>query len=263
MISPINIDSMMESAKNIGDIPNNFQRLIFELTNRQWPCDLDAMPKTIYKSDVMKSLERAYGIVSGAKPCEIVPLLGSKSPAIMDVGCGDASITTSLAGRLGSLPSAVYCADIGPTPPEYMYLIKAQTAAVYVDMSTDHPLPIADESIDVVFASMSLHHIEDIDKLIAEIGRVSKKGAVFILREHDAIDERTAWLIHFQHQLYSKFCDGKDLSEAYGGSYFCRYVDRTYWDKKICSAGWGVLAGYTPGVVEGNVRKYWAAYSRI
>lgn len=96
---------------------------------------------------------------------------------VLEVGCGDGALARALAA-VGHRVTA-----IDPRAPEGD-IFRAVTLADFED--PDH--------FDVVIASRSLHHIEDLAAAVDKLGRSLRPDGVLILDEHafDRLDEPTA-----------------------------------------------------------------------
>src|SRR5579871_4361675 len=92
---------------------------------------------------------------------------------ILDIGCGPR----------GSLEWATMaCRRIGldPLAESYRRLGTDQHAMEYVASGAEQ-IPFPDASFDVVSSLNSLDHVDDLEKAIAEIGRVVATGGIFLL----------------------------------------------------------------------------------
>jgi hypothetical protein len=140
----------------------------------------------------------------------------------VDYGCGDASVTKSMADRLNLTPENIIGVDIHNNPP---------AGITYVHNLHD----IATESIDFITAYVSLHHVKNVDEVLDDISRVASKGGLFIIREHDFDSSPTmrAYL-HLIH-MYSdiKNSDKCDIDEIISAD----YRSMTTWQSMIVSRG--------------------------
>ena len=72
-------------------------------------------------------------------------------------------------------------------------------------------LPYGDNSMNVITAIMSLHHVKDLLFMAKEIERVMAPGAFLIIREHDCWDAADAMIVDIEHKLYQvAFDEGMD-----------------------------------------------------
>lgn len=77
----------------------------------------------------------------------------------------------------------------------------------HVPIGDHQPLParIADASVDLVSCFIGLHHCppDQLDAFIASIVRVLRPGGVFVLRDHQVIDERMRALVALAHTVFN------------------------------------------------------------
>ncbi len=117
---------------------------------------------------------------------KLLSLTNIKDKVVADLGCGTGFVSLALVNEA----SIVFSVDnssnmlrnlkVNASEKNYknLYLIKS---------SLDN-LTLFDESVDIIFINMALHHIKDAKKAISEMHRVLKKdGSVIIsdVREHD------------------------------------------------------------------------------
>ncbi|EJP6474085.1 class I SAM-dependent methyltransferase [Clostridium sp. L74] len=117
---------------------------------------------------------------------KILSITNIKDKVVGDLGCGTGFVSLALANEA----SIVFSIDNSKN-----MLKELSTAASKKDYKNVYPikssldnLAIFDESLNVVFINMALHHIKDAKKAISEMYRVLKKDGVVIIsdvREHD------------------------------------------------------------------------------
>lgn len=74
---------------------------------------------------------------------------------------------------------------------------------------------IPDKSLDLVICFIGLHHIphNKIDSFVNSIARVLRPGGIFILRDHDAKDEKTLHMVHAAHSVFNLMIPNLTLEE--------------------------------------------------
>lgn len=93
------------------------------------------------------------------------------SARILDVGCGNGLIAHHLSAILGASVTGI---DLGP---------KAEAAIDYSTFDGQY-FPVADQSIDTVLLCYVLHHAQDVDVVLKELGRVlSKDGHAVVFED--------------------------------------------------------------------------------
>lgn len=154
-----------------------------------------------------------------------LPKINTRGRGLLDIGCGDGSITAAL-GRLLKLPRGrVFGVDVHvPTDTSFITFSPA---------TDDCSLEFPDGSMFLVTCLMSLHHIPDQTRTIAEIYRVLRPGGILLLREHDAASAGFKTVLDIMHGLYSlvwsKPAEDPDFLETYSAE----YQTRAQWRKKI------------------------------
>jgi ubiquinone/menaquinone biosynthesis C-methylase UbiE len=92
---------------------------------------------------------------------------------IIDIGCGPR-------GSLEWADTARERVGLDPLAEQYLKLGAAKHKMKYVASSVEE-IPFADEHFDKVFSFNSLDHVEDLEKALAEIKRITKIGGLFLL----------------------------------------------------------------------------------
>lgn len=117
---------------------------------------------------------------------KILSLTNIKDKVVADLGCGTGFVSLALVNEANIVFSVDNSSNmlkqlkVNASDKEYknLYLIKS---------SLDN-LSLFDESVDIIFINMALHHIKDAKKAISEMNRVLKKDGVVIISdvmEHD------------------------------------------------------------------------------
>ncbi len=104
---------------------------------------------------------------------------------VLEIGCGDGELTTRLA------EAGVDVLGVDPNAPA-----GAHVRAVAVEELDDEPF-------DVLFASVSLHHLDDPEQASAALRRLTKPGTISLVREFDkdTLDHEPTlrWWFHQLH----------------------------------------------------------------
>ncbi|HXS04090.1 MAG TPA: class I SAM-dependent methyltransferase [Rhodanobacter sp.] len=106
---------------------------------------------------------------------------------VVDVGCGDSG-------------NGFYCAQRGAhviavdIDPKVLAVVKARIAQIDPELCTTHlsdanPLPLADATATRVICTEVLEHVEEPDELLAELFRIGKPGARYLLSVPGSLSE--------------------------------------------------------------------------
>lgn len=121
-------------------------------------------------------------------PSEVIERSGIKpGMVVIDLGCGSGAITTFVARAVGK-PGKVYAVDIQREMLRQLErkLAKAENfdiKNIELKVASAYELPVADESIDLVYMVTVLQEIPDKSRALREIRRVLKPGGILAVTE--------------------------------------------------------------------------------
>jgi ubiquinone/menaquinone biosynthesis C-methylase UbiE len=95
------------------------------------------------------------------------------------------------------LPNQIYGVDVRQCEANNYTFLKLS------DEQDNTILPFNDGSVDVIVASMVLHHVKNQDSLISEFKRILSATGVIIIREHDTNNSYFSVFLDIVHGLYS------------------------------------------------------------
>jgi len=185
-----------------------------------------------------------------ARARKIVGLLpkGASGP-YLDLGCGDGSITVAVGEALGA--PCPTCVEVGSPPPGFPESVRRVDAAEMGELPAGR--------FGVVTALMSLHHVPDAKKAVAEVARLVRPGGSVVIREHDlgaaprSLTPRGAReYLDWVHILY-------DLAESGEPAPRAEYRPPKEWRSMFADAGL-TSAGRAPGNTD-RVFSYYEVFS--
>ncbi|WP_263147278.1 methyltransferase domain-containing protein [Pseudomonas sp. RIT-PI-AD] len=107
--------------------------------------------------------------------------------SVLDIGCGDGPFAQFCAGR----GAEVIFADIDAAKVAAVEtLLRQSPARAVLPLVTDaDPLPLPDARVNKIIAMEVLEHVDDPQRFMAELVRVAKPGALFLLTVPDPLGE--------------------------------------------------------------------------
>lgn len=157
------------------------ERIMTGEMRQRWQEEIDFHDR-MAEHDARWTAFRAYGLSEAAISWAVEQLGDLAGKRVLDIGCGDCRITA----RLLQPDATLWCIDISARilnqGRAYLLPLAAQAnASAHFARMAGEQMALDDESVDVVFGTSVLHHM-DIDAIAAEIRRVLKPGghAVFV-----------------------------------------------------------------------------------
>src|SRR4029077_16580261 len=128
----------------------------------------------------MAMLNRLPGGSSASRRAIEWLLHGSSRAVVVDIGTGAGDLPALLVRHRGARPLRVLACDVRPEVLEYTARRLAEVPDVEVLEADARGLPFADESADVVHASLLIHHFDPPDavRVLGEMRRVARRGVV-------------------------------------------------------------------------------------
>jgi len=134
---------------------------------------------------------------------------------VVDVGCGDSG-------------NSLYCAQRGAhviaidIDPKVLAVVAARIAQIDPHLCTTHvsdanPLPLADETATRVICTEVLEHVEDPDQLLAELFRIGRPGARYLLSVpgalHENMQKHVAPPLYFERPNHIRIIDQEQFAQ--------------------------------------------------
>lgn len=100
---------------------------------------------------------------------------------VVDIGCGPGNVYATVGGN----PKTIIGVDISPRA------LKMAEGIGYTPLLADaHDLPLASRCADIVVLNATLHHCDDMARVLAEAARLVKPGGILLT---DQDPQRSAW----------------------------------------------------------------------
>jgi ubiquinone/menaquinone biosynthesis C-methylase UbiE len=118
----------------------------------------------------------------------------------LDFGGGKGDITNSITKYLKLSKENVFVTDIKDWfGNEIVEKYKNNITYRYLKSNI---LPFEDNTFDFISAFQVLHHVPDVNKSLQELWRISKNGAIILIREHDCNSNVVRALIDIEHAVF-------------------------------------------------------------
>jgi len=176
--------------------------------------------------------------------------------SLLDIGCGDGKITTALAELLGVPKEKTFGCDIYKDRD----IVENLNFTLLDDKQKVMKLPFEDNSISIVIAFMSLHHMRQLPSMISEISRILSQKGVLVIREHDCRDSLDALLWDVVHGFHAMVWKEHKENENFGEEYFALYRPRAEWREILKTAGLQCLEPRNPQNYKTPLRAYHAFF---
>lgn len=188
-----------------------------------------------------------------------------KLTSVLDLGCGEGSITNVVGRLLGLERDNIHGCDTFPIEDEILFNYQM------LDPLERNRLPYEDAKHEIVYAFMSLHHIRNVERTLAEVFRVLKPGGIFIIREHDCVTEGLGMVLDIVHGFYSMVWSNPQEKKDFETEYWAYYRRAGELEQLIVAAGFErVLSTHRdepfPVISKGKVlnplKYYYAVYRK-
>ena len=157
---------------------------------------------------------------------------------MLDYGCAEGSITSSLGQALSMKPKCILGADVRAIPSEGFSFIQLPAEDPSQPPALRSILPsLKDHSVELVTASMVLHHVTHVEAVLQELRRVIAHDGLLLLREHHCSGPQMAAFLDITHGLYSLSWSQPVEWPDFVTEYKAFYRSQSEWDALLLKAG--------------------------
>jgi len=130
----------------------------------------------------------------------VEPSILNKNLKVADIGGGNGNVLSHINEVVKGDKSNFTCVESKDWIETYKY-DNPNVTYVFWDNNT---IDILDESCDVVFCMVSLHHMSNytLVNTLKELHRILKKDGILMIKEHDCNSNQTGNMILWEHHLY-------------------------------------------------------------
>lgn len=171
---------------------------------------------------------------------------------MLDFGCGDCSISMEVNKLIGTEKNP-YCVDI-----EEWFNYEKKSDKCNFKVTDGKTIDHESESMDIVIALHSLHHVQYLSEIIKEIYRVLKTNGILIIKEHDCVTKDDMMIIDIYHAIYELVLKEKP-DKSFFDKYYAKYYSAEGLQKILEDVGFKFVK-YKP--LYGSVKNYLALYTK-
>jgi len=151
----------------------------------------------------------------------------------LDVGAGDALLTSRIGKGLGLSKGNVYAIDIPEWEEQKHNNLVVPVDVKYSYIGENSKMDFPDNTFNLITCYHSMHHFKDLSSMILEIKRVLKPGGYIVIREHNCDSLEMAKLIDIEHALYAIVLSNNTTYNKFIKEYYGCYGSIAYWDKVL------------------------------
>jgi len=187
--------------------------------------------------------------------------------SMLDIGCADGRITAALGKHLGMSPHLVFGCDT--RTDMHVGNIALSAGFVFSSLQEDNGqwnptagsnvLPFADESLDLVTALMTLHHVRDLKGYLDDVFRVLRPGGLFVIRDHDCVSPLMADVLDVVHGMHFRVWPHSDSPNYKPRGWLADNFQSYYhswrgWHRMVTAAGLAPASTELPLMPSGGAR---------
>ncbi|SEQ62635.1 malonyl-CoA O-methyltransferase [Amphritea atlantica] len=141
-------------------------------------------------------------------------MTSTSADVVMDLGCGTGYFAPLLTEQLR--PQQLICLDLAQGMLEYARQTRVTPNTLWLCGDAEN-LPLADNSVELIFSSLAIQWCEELPALFSEVARVLKPGGHFLfstLGPDTLFELREAWSEVDQYQHVNRFISFTDLQRS-------------------------------------------------
>lgn len=153
---------------------------------------------------------------------------------VLDVGCGDGGVAEFCARRGAQIILADINGEELAKAAKRLSLVSKRKVEFFETDS--NPLPIPDESVTRVVCTEVLEHVDDPKAVVAELVRVGRPGAIYVISVPDpvleSLQKHVAAPAHFEKPNHIRIFEREEFAELLRGAGLTverRYYYGFYW----------------------------------
>lgn len=217
--------------------------------------------KNISYEDIDKNEEK-YNIDRAKKHISTLKLLKieiNPTTRIIDFGCGKGYLIDSII-ELYLIPKRnALCIDVNDKDEKEYTYIKINPEDSLLDLTVSNR-ELRQNSFDVVFCGVVLHHVLDLYSTLRGLFLLLKPNGYLVIREHDAIDKKIKDLLDVVHGFHSVvFPEQMETNAEDFVKEKIQYFSKEEWDRIITSIGFIKKNNTKP---RGTLRQYYSVYQK-
>jgi ubiquinone/menaquinone biosynthesis C-methylase UbiE len=246
---------LIEIINKITNINNKkIDKILSENENNNDIIIYDLLNKEIKNFDYNEKEVEQRAKYSAEYIKKIIDDISYNNENLLDVGCGDCSITKAVS-KILNFKNRPKCVDV----EDWLNTYTEKEKSCDIKYTKGKTIDFDDEQFDIVMALHSLHHMEFIEEMINEIKRVIKINGLFIIKEHNCETKIEQLLIDVYHSLY-EMVTKENPQKNFFDNYYAKYLSAKELDNILYKNNFRLIkVKYTNSIV----KNYIAIYKKI
>ena len=191
---------------------------------------LQENPVNVTKMNTDKTTDSSYRANNRTRIIKELLPAGFTPKNMVDIGCSEGSITAVIGRELGLSKDNIHGCDVRDIGKLF-----TTDFTFSLISEKDNKLPYESNSISLVVALMSLHHIVNVGETIQEVHRILEPNGVLIIREHDCSPKELSLVLDIMHGLYGLVWSNPREMPNFCDEYYAKYRSAKEWSEEITS----------------------------